>query len=85
MLDGILRETHNTLPTKMLALANTVMYRLVELVNMVSSTQKWPIQSIEIPDTWSSSSGKLVLLGDAAHAMLPNMALGESVGITIFT
>ena len=61
------------------------MYRLVELVNMVSSTQKWPIQSIAIPDIWSSSSGKLILLGDAAHAMLPNMALGGFVGVAILT
>lgn len=44
---------------------------------MVSNTQKWPIQSVEIPASWTSDSGRLVLLGDAAHAMLPNMALGE--------
>lgn len=44
---------------------------------MVHDTQKWPIQSVEIPASWTSDSGRLVLLGDAAHAMLPNMALGE--------
>jgi salicylate hydroxylase len=49
---------------------------LTKLLDMVITTQKWPIQSVHIPDTWASKSGRLVLLGDAAHAMLPNMALG---------
>ena len=44
---------------------------------MVTSTQKWPIQHVEIPAEWSPKSGRLVLLGDSAHAMLPNMALGR--------
>ena len=52
--------------------------RLRKLLDMVSGTQKWPIQSVEIPSSWTSDSGRLALLGDAAHAMLPNMALGEN-------
>jgi salicylate hydroxylase len=49
----------------------------MKVLEMVTQTQKWPIQSIEIPDKWSHKSGKFVILGDAAHAMLPNMALGN--------
>lgn len=51
---------------------------LTTLLDMVDSTRKWPIAQIKIPETWSSGGAKLVLLGDAAHAMLPNMALGET-------
>ncbi|KAK5189022.1 hypothetical protein LTR99_011152 [Exophiala xenobiotica] len=54
---------------------------LTKILDMVSKTQKWPIQQIEIPDQWSSNSGKLVLLGDAAHAMTPNMALGAAMAV----
>lgn len=48
---------------------------------MVTTTQKWPIQQVEIPSEWSAKSSKLVLLGDAAHAMLPNMALGAAMAV----
>ncbi|OAP60201.1 hypothetical protein AYL99_05203 [Fonsecaea erecta] len=54
---------------------------LRKLLDMVGETQKWPIQQVKIPDTWTSSSGQLVLLGDAAHAMLPNMALGAAMAV----
>ncbi|KIV92258.1 hypothetical protein PV10_06715 [Exophiala mesophila] len=54
---------------------------LRKLLDMVSGTQKWPIQSVEIPSSWTSDSGRLALLGDAAHAMLPNMALGAAMAV----
>ncbi len=54
---------------------------LTKILDKVTSTQKWPIQSVEIPSKWSSESGRLVLLGDAAHAMLPNMALGAAMAV----
>lgn len=77
MPHGILRENHvQCEPDHLLICYGT---RLVELLNMVSSAQKWPIQSVQIPNTWSSPSGNLVLIGDAAHAMLPNMSQGKSV------
>jgi salicylate hydroxylase len=44
------------------------------LLNCAENCHKWTIA--EVPDLprWSSSSGKLVLLGDAAHAMMPYAA-----------
>jgi salicylate hydroxylase len=54
---------------------------LTKLLDMVVTTQKWPIQQIDIPSRWVSQSSKLVLLGDAAHAMLPNMALGAAMAV----
>jgi salicylate hydroxylase len=41
----------------------------------------WPINAIEIPETWASQSGKFVLTGDAAHAMVPYMALGAAMAV----
>jgi 6-hydroxynicotinate 3-monooxygenase len=40
---------------------------------------KWPILDIEPVDTWSK--GRLVLLGDACHAMMPYMASGAAMAI----
>ena len=40
---------------------------------------KWPILDIEPIDTWSK--GRLVLLGDACHAMTPYMASGAAMAI----
>ncbi|MBV9251555.1 MAG: FAD-dependent monooxygenase [Acetobacteraceae bacterium] len=40
---------------------------------------KWPILDIEPIDTWSK--GRLVLLGDACHAMMPYMASGAAMAI----
>lgn len=31
----------------------------------------WKLSAIPTLDTWSSKSGKVVVIGDAAHAMLP--------------
>ena len=45
-----------------------------EIIDCADSTHKWTIA--EIPDlpSWLSENGKLVLLGDAAHAMMPYAA-----------
>lgn len=54
---------------------------LRRLVDMVDRATEWPIQQIDIPDIWSSKSGKLIITGDAAHAMTPNMALGAAMAV----
>ena len=46
---------------------------------MVTITSKWPVADIECSKRWTSPSKKLVLLGDAAHAMIPFMSIGKSV------
>jgi salicylate hydroxylase len=48
---------------------------------MVTSAVDWPINCIEVPPIWASSSGKLVITGDAAHAMVPYMALGAAMAV----
>ena len=48
---------------------------------MLTSTSDWPIHAIEVPEVWASKSGKLVLTGDAAHAMVPYMALGAAMAV----
>jgi 6-hydroxynicotinate 3-monooxygenase len=40
---------------------------------------KWPILDIEPVDNWSK--GRLVLLGDACHAMMPYMASGAAMAM----
>jgi 6-hydroxynicotinate 3-monooxygenase len=40
---------------------------------------KWPILDVEPIDTWSK--GRLVLLGDACHAMMPYMASGAAMAM----
>jgi salicylate hydroxylase len=54
---------------------------LKRLVDMVTQATEWPIMSIEIPDNWSSDSGRAIIIGDAAHAMTPYMALGAAMAV----
>jgi len=48
---------------------------------MVNKTLKWPIQQIKVPDVWAHPTTSFLLSGDAAHAMLPYMALGASMAV----
>jgi len=48
---------------------------------MIHKATEWSIQSIEIPDIWASKSGKMIILGDAAHAVVPYMALGAAMAV----
>lgn len=50
------------------------LFRLSKIINMIDKTLKWPLFSGSIMNRWIS--GKLVVLGDAAHAMLPYMSQG---------
>ncbi|KAJ5808088.1 hypothetical protein N7474_009357 [Penicillium riverlandense] len=47
----------------------------------VRHAEKWQMATGAELDTWRSASGRIVLLGDAAHAMLPHAAQGLSQGI----
>ncbi|KAJ5299049.1 hypothetical protein N7476_010606, partial [Penicillium atrosanguineum] len=47
---------------------------LTKIIKMIDKTLKWPLFSGTIMNRWIS--GKLVVLGDAAHAMLPYMSQG---------
>jgi hypothetical protein len=52
--------------------------RLVKIINLIDKTLKWPLLSGPQQDRWVSQSGKLLILGDAAHAMVPYMSQGKS-------
>ncbi|KAJ5215522.1 uncharacterized protein N7498_001967 [Penicillium cinerascens] len=47
----------------------------------IQHAEKWQMATGPELDTWRSASGRIVLLGDAAHAMLPHGAQGLSQGI----
>lgn len=50
-------------------------HRLTKIIGMVEKTIKWPLMSGSLLTRWTR--GKLVILGDAAHAMLPYMSQGK--------
>ncbi|KAJ5198680.1 uncharacterized protein N7498_007797 [Penicillium cinerascens] len=52
---------------------------LSKIINMIDKTLKWPLFSGSIMNRWIS--GKLVVLGDAAHAMLPYMSQGAAIAV----
>lgn len=62
-------------------LTNVFSQSLTRVLELVTNAVEWPIHSIDIPDTWASQSGKLVITGDAAHAMTPYMALGAAMAV----
>ncbi|KAE8365295.1 hypothetical protein BDV27DRAFT_127073 [Aspergillus caelatus] len=47
----------------------------------IQHAEKWQMATGPELGTWRSASGRIVLLGDAAHAMLPHAAQGLSQGI----
>ena len=47
---------------------------IARILSKVPACLKWQLVELEKIPTWVSSSGKVVLLGDAAHAMLPFLA-----------
>ena len=48
---------------------------------MIHKTLKWPLLSGTPLKNWVSSSGKLVIIGDAAHAMMPYMSVGAEMAV----
>jgi 2-polyprenyl-6-methoxyphenol hydroxylase-like FAD-dependent oxidoreductase len=54
--------------------------RLSKVISMVDKTLKWPLFSGSLLQRWVS--GKLVILGDAAHAMIPFMSQGMIVRLS---
>ena len=48
---------------------------------MIDSCLKWPLMSgAELP-TWIAPSQKLLIIGDAAHAMVPYMSQGAAMAV----
>lgn len=54
---------------------------ITRLINLVPECLKWQNAEIEKLETWISKSGKVVLIGDASHGMVPYMAQGAAMAI----
>ncbi|KEF52263.1 uncharacterized protein A1O9_11503 [Exophiala aquamarina CBS 119918] len=52
-----------------------------KLTGLVEQCAKWMIAEIPKLNAWSSRSGRIVLLGDAAHAMSPHAAQGGAMAM----
>jgi salicylate hydroxylase len=48
---------------------------------MITTTLKWPLLSGTPLPTWLSSSSTLLILGDAAHPMVPYMSSGAAMAV----
>ncbi|KXJ85344.1 hypothetical protein Micbo1qcDRAFT_223413 [Microdochium bolleyi] len=55
--------------------------QLVKIINMITKTMKWPLASMRPTKNWLSTSGKLVMMGDAVHAMVPYMSQGAAMAV----
>ncbi|KAF1983592.1 FAD/NAD(P)-binding domain-containing protein [Aulographum hederae CBS 113979] len=56
-------------------------FRLTRVIDMVKSTIKWPLFTGYPLDHWVAPSGKALIIGDAAHAMLPYMSQGAAMAV----
>ncbi|KAL3421401.1 FAD binding domain-containing protein [Phlyctema vagabunda] len=54
---------------------------LTKVINMIDKTLKWPLVSGSRLPTWTASSSKVIIIGDAAHAMVPYMSQGAAMAI----
>ncbi|KAG5660838.1 hypothetical protein KAF25_002481 [Fusarium avenaceum] len=55
--------------------------KLQKVIKMIKQTIKWPLMNGSRLQTWISRSQKLVILGDAAHAMVPYMSQGAAMAV----
>ncbi|KAF8500000.1 FAD/NAD-P-binding domain-containing protein [Hysterangium stoloniferum] len=55
--------------------------RVQKLLAMVPSTLKWKLMDREPLDTWVHPAGRIVLLGDSCHPMLPYRAQGAAMAV----
>lgn len=52
-----------------------------KVLTKVTSCLKWTLADLPVLSNWVSPSGKIVLIGDAAHAMLPYLAQGAAQAV----
>ena len=55
--------------------------RLIKIIDMIQTTLKWPLLSGSALSRWISPSNKLLIMGDAAHAMVPYMSQGAAMAV----
>ena len=51
--------------------------RLTKLISLITSALKWPLLSGSKLTQWVHPSKRLLIMGDAAHTMLPYMSEGR--------
>ncbi len=54
---------------------------LTKIIDMVDTTLKWPLLSGSALSHWIAPSNKLLIMGDAAHAMVPYMSQGAAMAV----
>jgi salicylate hydroxylase len=50
-------------------------------MKLIDTAVKWPLIGNNSLDSWVSPSSRLVVLGDAAHAMVPYMSQGAAMAV----
>ena len=50
-------------------------------MNLATNALKWPLMGNNSLERWVSPSSRLVVLGDAAHAMVPYMSQGAAMAV----
>ncbi|CAE7183515.1 unnamed protein product [Rhizoctonia solani] len=55
--------------------------RIQKLIHLIPSTLKWMLADREPLEKWVHDSGKVVLLGDSCHPMLPYRAQGAAMAV----
>ncbi|KAK1624172.1 FAD binding domain-containing protein [Colletotrichum phormii] len=55
--------------------------QLTKIIELIDTTVKWPLMAGVPLERWVADSERLVILGDAAHAMLPYMSQGAAMAV----
>lgn len=51
------------------------------LLNLIDNPTVWALHEIQELDSYQSKSGRIIIIGDAAHAMLPHQGAGAGQGL----
>ena len=54
---------------------------LTKIISMIDKTMRWPLLSGQPLPRWVAPSKKTLILGDAAHAMVPYMSEGAAMAV----
>lgn len=54
---------------------------LTKIINMIDHTIKWPLMCGTPLSNWVAASSRVLIVGDAAHAMVPYMSQGAAMAV----
>jgi salicylate hydroxylase len=72
---------YGNLPPLSAVMANHGVLRLTKIISLIDKCLKWPLKVSRPLKTWTSPSSRLIVVGDAAHAMLPYMSQGAGMAV----